>query len=404
MRCVLIAVALFFAPLAALAQGDEARLIWEHGIGQDATAQLVIRDADGAQLLVLQHSVEADTRQDTITLPPLPRAATTAQAGIVANGRVVMQSQLRPISNRSANGLELRLEENLALGFHGFWVCEDGTALRTTQQPDAIAMHINGTKTLFHDDPAHPGQASANDGQKWQVSADVATLIRPDLGALDCQPSLFRPILPLEARAHLDRWRVNIGLDETRLALPDREIETFATSDLSPLAPRDGEIRFETSRLTLRLQDARCRLEHIDMPFPLTAQLALDDADALLGGCAGSPLQLIDEGRWVVTSIFGHTLRPVGDSPAPEMTLQIAGQEVAGRGTCNRYVGTIGIEEGRLGISDLGTTRLACPLNKQHLELRFLDALEVTTGFDLSHDDILVLRAGPIPALTARRR
>lgn len=404
MRCALVAVALFLAPLTVFAQGDEARLVWQHSLEQDATAHVVVRDADGAQVLALQNAITSDAREETVTLPPLPRAATTLQAGISAGGHVVLQSQVRPISNRSVNGLELRLEEQLALGFFDLWVCADGTTVRTTRQPEGIALDIRGHETLLQDDPAQPGQFRDNNGQEWQIGVDQATLIRPDLSATDCTPSLFRPILPFEARGHGDVWRVNIGLEETRLELPDLENETIATSDIDSLAPRDGEIRFESPRLALRLQDARCRLDQIDMPFPFRAMLVHDEVDTLPTGCAGSPLRLIDEGLWVVTSIFGQMLGPVGQAMAPELTLQINGQEVAGRGTCNRYVGTIGIDAGQLRISDLGTTRLACDLNKQHLELRFLDALEVTTGFDLSRDNMLILRAGPIPVLTAHRR
>lgn len=404
MRCALVAVALFLAPLTVLAQGDEARLVWDHALDQDATAHLVIRDADGAQVLVLQNAVDRDAREETITLPPLPRAAATLQAGLSAGGRVVMQSQMRSISNRSANGLELHLEEQLALGFQDRWVCEDGITVRTTRKPEGIALHIGGVTKLFQDDPAQAGQFRTDDGQEWRQGADLATLTRPDLGAIDCTPSLFRPILPLEARGHADIWRVSIDPDQTRIELPDREAETVATADLISLAPRDGTISFESSLLRLQLKDARCRLDQIDMPFPFSAQLAHDAEGSWPTGCAGSPLRLIDKGRWAVTSIFGQILGPVGEAAAPEMTLQIIGQEVAGRGTCNRYVGTIGIDGDQLRISDLGTTRLACPLNKQHLELRFLDALEVATGFDLSRDNMLVLRAGPIPVLTAHRR
>lgn len=88
----------------------------------------------------------------------------------------------------------------------------------------------------------------------------------------------------------------------------------------------------------------------------------------------------------------------------PDLTLEVANGQISGRLACNLYVGQVAIVDGALSLSDLGTTRLACPTAKRNLELRLLDALEHADGFDIGNKGELILRSGSVTTLTASRR
>ncbi|MCH8465727.1 MAG: META domain-containing protein [Roseinatronobacter sp.] len=400
MRRVFAALALALAPQIAGAQADSLRLVWDRGAANRAEAVVVLRDIEGTALITLRAPVASGAQADSVALPPLPRAATTVQAGLIEAGRVVLQSPLRPLSDRSAAGFELGLRASLAIGFHDLWACDDGQEVQVTHQSEGIYLrHPTAEDSLKRQDT---GGYLSQAGLAFSIEGNLATLALPDHAPITCLPALFRPLLPLTAPAKDGSWRATISPEQALIDLPGLADEALATSGLIITARRDGEIGLRGGPLHIAFAQNRCRLDGQDMLYPLGARLVFQGM-ARAEGCAGVPLSLIEGKSWRVNSVFGVALTVV-EGKSPEITLQIAEGQISGRGTCNRYLGTARTDNGRLEFADLGTTRIACPQSLQNLELRFLDALEVTTGFDISRAGMLILRAGAIPVLTAHRR
>lgn len=407
MRRALAVLTLILVPYLAQAQTEQVRLVWDSPTTEGAEALLVIRDLQGRQIIVERAELTPGARAQSIALPPLPRASETVQAGIMEAGRVTLQSTIRPVSERAGGGLELRLRPALAIGLADLWLCEDGETLQVTQVENGAMLERAGQAwTLVRDADDADDAAVLRSGTEveWQQDGNEALLSLPDLAPVTCQPSLFRPALPLHATARDGSWHLDLSPEEAILILPDREDQVFPASALTIEAERDGRVSLRADAFALEIVADDCRLRARNIPYPLAARLMLQDGRATTTGCAGSPLQRIAGASWFVTSIFGHAPEAGTDSPPPELTLQISEGQISGRGTCNRYVGRARVVAGRVSFAELGTTRLACPLHKQNLELRFLDALEVTTGFQLSADGLLILRAGHMPVLTARQR
>jgi heat shock protein HslJ len=387
-------------PAAAL----EVQAEWP-GLTEPATLVTLVLARDGS---VLQHSAEGigpGSVGTTRDLTPLPRQAARLQMGLVQNGRITQQSPRIAITPTDEQAM-LALSAVLALGFHEDFLCDDGTGLTLRPFGDVWAMLEGRTRQLFSLLP-DPEQRiwQAENGDMFEPGATGLILRRAGQeDAKRCLAIPMRPILPVTAQASDGAWQVTLDMDEVRVSLRK------ADADI----PVDGIDGFTVSRdttsdaLVLRstgismvLQDIPCRMPAAEVPQPLSARLTLGDADAG-NGCAGDPIDPLRDARWQVNLLLGIPLPP--NTPGvPALTLEIEGEQITGRGACNRYLGRIAAEDGRLQIRDLGTTRLACPADLQSKELRFLDALEAATGFDLTQDGTLVILSGHVPVLTARR-
>lgn len=399
---VLAILAALSLPYAAHAQVGTAYLSWDEGARATTEALVVIRDIEGAHILTLRNDVEEGAQSLTLEMPPLPRAANSIQAGLIDEGRVVRQSLLIPVSDRAANGPELQLRASLALGFHDIWHCDDGLTYELTEANGTLHLQHPAGEWLLRPDDAEQELFRSEDGTSLRFTGNDAELTKSGGEETPCQPGLFRPLLPLESLGRDQSWRIMIGAQEALIDLPGLEAEAIRESGLTAAAWRDGQITIRGGDLRFTLTSQRCSLDARGVIYPFSASMVHGELSVSSEGCGGSPLRLIDGASWYVDSIFGIPLA-TDKAEKPPMTLQIAEAQISGRGTCNRYVGSAQVEMGQLTFTDLGTTRLACPIHRQNLELRFLDALEVTTGFDLTADGRLILLAGNIPVLTAFR-
>ena len=392
----------FLAP-PALSQEGAVTITWAEPAEPDSDVLLLIRNEDGENSLSLRHPVDAGDTEAQIDLPPLPRTAQALQAGMITGGSVTLQSAIIPISNRTAPDLTLALHQSLAIGFSDLWECDDGQQMRITQENDDLTVYHPEGMLLLMAEPDAGANFADGAGNVLRFSGNEAELILFGQPEVVCEPTLFKPVLPLEAVAANGEWRIELGLETALIDLPGLEDETLPSDGLGISAPRNGSINISARSLSLRLTQGRCRLPDNNLIYPISAELTLHATATISDGCAGSALDLLSGRSWYVSSLFGSVLAPnAGEARA--MTLQINNGQISGRGTCNRYVGRAKVEDGRLAFRELGTTRLACPTDLRNLELRFLDALEVATGFDISRDGMLILRSGPMPILTAVRR
>ncbi|MCC5991414.1 MAG: META domain-containing protein [Rhodobacteraceae bacterium] len=407
MRCLLPAAltAALALPVAGAARDLAVTLDWVATLDQPKEIAAVLLDSTG-QILAAQHlPVVPGESSASLVFSPLPRQVTHVQAGLVEQGQMRAQTarlELEP----GQSDITATLEPLLALGFRARWLCADDTRIDLAPDGDGLRMTAPAPMRLFSpaagDDVSAP--LVADDGARLHDHGARLMLQLPDQPETECAPVPFPPVLPVTARAESEQgWQIDLTLAGAILDIPALPHDPDTKVALLARRDGDGRLTFEGESLTLQLVDQQCRFRTAAVPYPITAHLTLSPEVPPSIGCAGNPLSLLRGGSWLVTSLFNLAVDPT-QPDMPELTLAFASDQITGRAACNRYVGTATIVEEMLQISDLGTTRLACPVALQNLELRFLDALEQATGFDLDGPDRLILRAGPVSVMTARRR
>jgi len=403
MRLACAVLSMIFLALPAMSREGVVNLSWSQPAEDGAEALLIVRDEDGESIIAQRKPVEVSSTTLQMELPPLPRTGKTLQSGLISEGAVALQSAIMQIAERTASDLSLTLHQSLAIGFSDHWECGDGQLAQVRQQADGLHFHHPATTTTLVAQEDRPQRFTGEDGTELRFSGNEAELTLPGQESEICRPTLFRPVLPLDAVASTAEWRIELGRDTAVIDLPGLEDETLASAGLSISAPRNGVIDIRATSLALRLTEGRCTLLDNGLIYPIEAELTLHATADVSQGCAGSPMDLLSGRSWHVISLHGIPLIE-NARQATDLTLQIGNGQISGRGTCNRYVGRAEIENGELAFRELGTTRLACPANLRNMELRFLDALEVASGFDISRNGMLILRAGHMPVLTAIRR
>lgn len=402
MRLILAALALGSLPLQP-ALGLDVQASWPDQ--PDVGTLVALSLARDGRVLAL-HSQPVDSAATDAVLPigPVPRQTAQVQIGLVRDGRLVAQSPRVPTSTAETS-VTLDLSAVLALGFAEDMLCPDLRLANLRQVQDRLTLTLPGQVLDFAALPDDPDRWSTRDGRV--LTRDDAGIVVQDAtgaDAMHCAAVPFRPILPLAASGLGDDWQVTLDAAEIRVLWPDADAArdaVAATGFRARLDTDTGALVFRADDLALTLIDAPCRRPGAQVPQPYQASLT-GAAVGVNAGCAGDPLVALRDTLWQVDRLFGVQIRPDQPEFAP-LTLEVEGTQISGRAACNRYVGAIDTPDGRLRISDLGTTRLGCPAALQSQELRFLDALEAATGFEVTANGTLVLRAGHVPVLSARQ-
>ncbi|MEZ0335234.1 MAG: META domain-containing protein, partial [Gemmatimonadales bacterium] len=68
--------------------------------------------------------------------------------------------------------------------------------------------------------------------------------------------------------------------------------------------------------------------------------------------------------------------------------------KVAGRGSCNRFFGSVEISGESIKLGQLGSTRMACPEAVMNQESRYFQALEAAERYTRNGDELLVYAQG----------
>ena len=407
MRHALLFVLMLLSGLSSAQARDGAvRLDWPEPVGADAEAVIMMRNATGEIVLSIREDLDAEAVTQRMVLPPLPRAAYTIQAGLLQDGRVLMQSHVTPLAGNVGLEIGKQLSRSLAIGFSDIWDCGTERPYHIMQVDDGLELIRDHERLSFEPDPEPDADEDvarffSADGHFWAQSGNRAILETPEGPQQACSAALFAPLLPLNAVATDLSWGFELNRDDALITLPGIDTQMLATRGLRVSAPRDGSITLQGDPVQLQLTQARCRLRDGDLIYPITAYLTGTEEETTTAGCAGDPRTLLGGGAWQVTALLGQRLER---DTLRNLTIEVSGDAISGRGTCNRYVGVARIENSALVFRELGTTRLDCPADLRNIELRFLDALEAVTGFDISPTGILTLRAGPQAILTAERR
>ena len=395
--CVPVALALGPDPAAARDLSIDAS--WTDP--RPAELVTVLRHADGTILATRRDPVDATTTTLALDLTDLPRQAATVQSALIDAAQIHAQSAVLRIDGARDGRLGVELSALLALSLRGAFDCGTETGIVTlTEGVEQVTIALAGTRApeVLRPAPDLPGTWQSE--SRLVAARDGARLVLtlPDTAPQVCAALPVPPVLPVVAQGMTGEWQIDLAADAARITLPEGTL-----AEGTPVAPvgagrtEDGAILFRSAQFTLRLTPGLCERPGDRTPYPMAATLEQEDGTALPSGCAGSPFDLLTGQEWQVTSLLGL---PV----AQAMTLGFASGQVAGRGSCNRYQASVTFEGGRMALRDLGTTRVGCATALQNLELRFLDALEAATGFALGNDGTLILRAGPMPILTAQRQ
>lgn len=184
-------------------------------------------------------------------------------------------------------------------------------------------------------------------------------------------------------------------------------------SRLDDAQPRSMPYRFEPGEngllrvltdadVTLEMREQVCHDSMTGMPRPQEVTLLLDGQR--LHGCGGDPERLLQGVLWQVVAIDGEP--PL---PASRANMRFfADGRLAGRASCNNFIGRYTLSAEGLGISSPATTMRGCELPVMAQERRLLELLEgvQSLGFD-GQDDLLLqgsagtLRARPFSAAAA---
>jgi heat shock protein HslJ len=369
-------------------------LTWDAGLPGEVVG--VLRHSDGTILHSQRQFVSGDQTAITLEFTDLPRQAHSIQAALMDGTRLHAQTPVLPLEARSAR-MEAALSPVLALGFTATFDCADVWGAVDWVEADQTARLRSQSGTKLDLQPAENGWTGP-DGAIIQRRGTQLNVTWPDQRALTCPALPVPPLLPTVAQAPFDRWTIALGPTEASISLPEGTLPIGTlVSPVDAGQLQGGVVVFRSDQFELRLSQGACgRADHL-VPYPLQAELSLPDAPEGQAGCAGSPLTLLAGREWRVTSVLGQAL-------GPEMTIAVAGADVSGRGSCNRYLARLGIEAGRLRVTELGTTRVGCPISARNQEMRFLDALEGADGFSIGANGVLVLRTGAMPVLTAERK
>lgn len=102
---------------------------------------------------------------------------------------------------------------------------------------------------------------------------------------------------------------------------------------------------------------------------------------------------------WQLAQSDGRTVAPEGDTFT--IVFSVDGQ-VSGRGACNRIMGSYSADrKGALTISDLATTRMACPGLAR--ETAFVKMLEGVTHYEMDGPMLMLLSNGELHAVMQAR-
>lgn len=228
----------------------------------------------------------------------------------------------------------------------------------------------------------------------WSKGAEAILSLGGEMRA--CHATAALPTFPLTARGNEPFWRLEAADGRIRL-----ETDLGATVVEAPFAtaqalPEGARYTAAGAELAFTLVRSLCRDTMTGMPHPLA--VTVEAGGRVLKGCGGDPAALLDGTAWRVTAI--------GGAPVPEgqeVTIEFAGDRVAGRSACNRYAGAFAITGEGLAFSALASTMMACADAAMRIERRFHDTMSGVTRFDLAPDGTLQLYAGDRVVVTAAR-
>lgn len=183
--------------------------------------------------------------------------------------------------------------------------------------------------------------------------------------------------VPIEFRLHYAPSRIKPGHRYQLQARIDRGDDLlFINKEAVPIAPLDTK-----GPVTITVQP----VSDADAPAPAGASKPTQTKAPANPGPA-APLQGTE---WLAEDIGG---RGVLDIVQSTLTIE-GGGKISGSGGCNRYFGTVTVEDGKIKVGPLGATQMACVPAQMDQERKFLDALSNTRGYRIEGSKLTLLDA-----------
>lgn len=203
-------------------------------------------------------------------------------------------------------------------------------------------------------------------------------MIRPLLACLILATPALAEDAPLIARGNEPGWVLTLAPEGMVLSTESGErVET----PLPQALPFGMGLRHDASPdLVAEVLPLLCHDSMTGMPYPKSVSVIR--GEERLTGCGGDPLSLL-QGDWQVTRLEGM--------PSSGLTLEVAGDRLAGRSACNRYTTALTLTGETLTIAAPAATRMACPAAAMQTEAAFFALLGRVSGFDLGSDGALLL-------------
>lgn len=94
---------------------------------------------------------------------------------------------------------------------------------------------------------------------------------------------------------------------------------------------------------------------------------------------------------------FNGTNKVVAEQNPGEYTLIINDGQINGVGDCNSYFGTLTEKNGKITVSNMGSTKAMCP--NQEWEDCFLEIIGSANGYSIEGDKLMLLKDGRVRAI-----
>jgi uncharacterized lipoprotein YbaY/heat shock protein HslJ len=111
----------------------------------------------------------------------------------------------------------------------------------------------------------------------------------------------------------------------------------------------------------------------------------------------------LENTRWKLVELNGNPVTPVSPRQEAYLELESKGKRLAGSGGCNKILGGYELTGDQLRFTKVASTRMAC-IKGMETEQEFLKALEATTGFKLSGDNLELYADGKLLAKLESKR
>jgi heat shock protein HslJ len=211
--------------------------------------------------------------------------------------------------------------------------------------------------------------------------------------ALVSAPAMANGSNPFRAQGNEPFWSLTLSDGIITFQPMDGEAVTVKPAP-APRQEGNADI-YEAAALTLTITGKICSDTMSGMPFPKTVTVA--SGGKSFSGCGGEPASLIRR-EWLITAIDG---KPVVAGSSPSVTFK-EGDKINGNASCNRFFGGYSLTGEGLSAGPLASTKMLCedPLMAQ--ENAVIDILENLTGFGVTDDGMLTLRAKDGRTLTAK--
>lgn len=275
-------------------------------------------------------------------------------------------------------------------------VPEAGMAMSCGQLNITVAPQDDDLLLTVGDDSYRLVPVASASGAKYQLPDDASTSFwsKGEMGLLEADGRTWPECVakgaltePFVAHGNEPFWRLSV--EGGKLILDEMGGNQATVADYKvtarSAAGRSLESENGARALMVNVAPQLCHDSMSGMAYPYQVRLTVDGESRQ--GCGGDPARLLQGVEWVVEDIAGG-----GIIDSSRITINfLAEGRVAGRASCNNFMGGYELTGEGLSFGPAATTMMACAPALMDQERRFLEVLEAVNGFRISPVGALVL-------------